>query len=433
MYVWAYFIQQCINQGVNVSLNSTVGQVITQIRNHFNLSQYAVVFKIYQEPCICTSEPCYCYPVLGSGGQYQTQSLCEIPCCGPEPCVKCCVNKFGNQVQLGPNTVPCKCPLGWAELPCGSPCQPNVSCAFGFHWSYVECRCVCDQQPCPWGWNWDDVNCSCVPNIMASKIPSDKYIDPKSIDIELARGVYDFEVSALTYTNTSFSTEDKIPNTGGPTPTGSGSGSGQDMWKQTEKGCVMCERNQSAEYYRVNKCIYTNSQCGVDSVLTYYICSSATNPVVGEQQRACIPQDTIPNGIYYTDIESCLNSGCAGYMWCEGGQTVNGVRFYEGQEAYSPIPMCCSTMIRTTQKGDERYSYTSSGPLNVDTCKKGCAKSPNETWFPLYNAFGTNTYIDSPLAYLTRELLLQVNIGQCTVSTTSDNFVKLGYTKKNPY
>ena len=154
---------------------------------------------------------------------------------------------------------------------------------------------------------------------------------------------------------------------------------------------------------------------------------------MGESQRACIPQDVKPSsGTYYDTLEGCLNSGCAGFMWCEFGQSVNGVRFYESEgEAYSPIPMCCSTLIKEVPQTGE-YTYTESGPLNVESCLVGCPKG--DTWFPLYNAFGTNTYIDdSPLAYLTRELLLQVNIGQCTVERDESRFRGLGYVKKNPY
>ena len=436
-YTWSSLITQCFLQGVPADLTMSFQTVINKIAIHYNIPTSSVI-KIWTSPCICTAQPCDCIPVLGSSGQYPTQAQCLIPCCGPDPCKKCCMNSQGGVIMMSPNANPCKCPLGFTDVSCNphSPCHPNVSCAFGYHWSYTHCRCVCDQQPCPWNWSWDDVTCNCVPNIMANKLPSDKYIDPKGADITLARGVYDFEVSALTYTNTSFSTDDKIINTGGPTPTGSGPGKGQAMWKQTEKGCVMCERNQSAEYYRVNQCIYTNSQCGENSVLTYYICASATNPVVGESQKACVPQDTLPSGIYYDNIESCLNSGCAGYMWCEVGQEVNGVKFQsygDGKaEAYSPIPMCCSSMITKTQQGDASYSYTSSGPLTVSSCKAGC-DNKEDTWFPLYNAFGTNTFVDSPLAYLTRELLLQVNIGQCIASSRDDKFRKLGYTKINPY
>tara|TARA_R110001599_G_scaffold168045_1_gene357878 strand:+ start:119 stop:241 length:123 start_codon:yes stop_codon:yes gene_type:complete len=40
--------------------------------------------------------------------------------------------------------------------------------------------------------------------------------------------------------------------------------------------------------------------------------------------------------------------------------------------------------------------------------------------------------MDSPLAYLTRELLKQVNIGQCVVSK-EDRFSREGIIRKNPY
>ena len=431
MYHWAYFINQCTNLGINVSLSDTLAWVIIKIRNHFNLPAGASVFKIYQVPCICNAQPCDCYPVLGSAGQYPTEAQCDAICCPPQPCTKCCINKFGNQIQMSPNSNPCKCPFGWVEIPCGGPCAPNVSCNLGFHWSYTACKCVCDQQPCPWGWHWDEHNCNCSPNnvIMAKKVDE---IDPKSIDWTLSRGDLNIEASAVTTTNTLFTR----PKVDGPTVKGPTKGEPKPtsglFRTNSDGGCIECEPNQSSDYYAANNCVYTSSRCTTDSYVTYYVCSKSTNPVVGESQQACIPQDTKPRGVYYNTLESCLNSGCAGFMWCEMGQTVNGVRFSESEgEAYSPIPMCCVSVIESTQQGDVEYMYTSSGPLTVDSCLKHCGKG--EIWYPLYNAFGSNTHLDSPLAYLTRELLLQVNIGQCTVEREESRFRELGYIRKNPY
>jgi len=439
MYVWAYFINQCVNAGVTtVSINDTLGTVMTKINVHFNLPNTPIsnpVIKIYQEPCICDHDICHCYPVIGSSGQYPTEAACDPVCCPPGPCIKCCVNKFGHQIQLIPTANPCKCPLGWAEIPCNphGPCQPNVSCAPGYHWSYVSCRCVCDQQPCPWGWHWDEVNCNCSPNHMISTVPSEYYLDTKGEDITLARGDFDVEASAITTTKTLFTKSKTIRDEVIDTKERGTTTSSTKRYKLTEAGCVQCEQNQSEDYYTSNDCIYTSPNCNVDSKVTYYLCSSATNPVDGSTQRACIPQDTKPSsGTYYDSLEDCLNSGCAGFMWCEPGQSVNGVQWgVEEAESYSPIPMCCSSVISTTLRGKWSYEYTTSGPLTVEVCKQDCAAG--ETWYPLYNIYGTNVYEDSPLAYLTRELLLQVNIGQCTTSKDSSSFTRLGYTKKNPY
>ena len=444
MYVWSYFIGQCLNLGIPVSLNNSYVDVEAIIKNHFNITHNTSLFKVWKLPCICVLQPCNCYPVLGSGGQYATESLCTPACCPPDLCKKCCVNKSGQAIGLSPNTFPCKCPPAYpVEIPCGG-CLPNVSCAFGYHWSYTACRCVCDQQQlCPWGWHWSEVQCQCVTNIQAKQIPSKDYFDEKGPDYTLARGDLNIKVSALTATNTLFDNTGRPDNSGGsgggpknpppPPPPGSGNGSGP-RWKKTKDGaCSQCPSNQTEEYYKNNGCIYTKNNCDDNTLLRYYVCSTATNRVVNESQQACIPYcgTSVPSGTYFLDLETCLNSGCGGFMKCEQGQSVNGVKFTGEYEEYSPIPMCCSSFIEKQEDDGRRYEYVESGPLTVSRCLESCTNK-EETWFPLYNAFGVNTYMDSPLAYLTRELLKQVNIGQCVVSK-EDRFSREGIIRKNPY
>ena len=83
--------------------------------------------------------------------------------------------------------------------------------------------------------------------------------------------------------------------------------------------------------------------------------------------------------------------------------------------------MCC-----------ESYINSSIIPLTVENCKSNCTNM-NETWFPLYNVTGINTYYESPLAYLTRELLTYVNNNTCLVSLTPETFTSRGYTMKTIY
>jgi hypothetical protein len=164
-----------------------------------------------------------------------------------------------------------------------------------------------------------------------------------------------------------------------------------------------------------------------DSV-QYYVCAAATNSIVGETQRACTPQDSNTPGSY-SSLADCLNSGCAGFMKCEPGQSVNGVMM-EGEEFYTPIVMCCESLI-STQMSTGPYEYTVSGPLTVAMCSSDCGNG--ETWFPLYNATGPNTVHDSPLAYMIRELELQLAIHQCSVTTNEEEWIRLGYRKENIY
>ena len=425
MYVWNYFINQCINAGVPVNTSMDFATVQLAIVNHFNLPLVSP-FHIYQEPCICTNQPCSCIPSLGSQGQYPTEAACLAPCCGPQPCHKCCKPPIGPVQLLPANTYPCECPSGWVHVPCPfiQPPQPRVKneCSLGYYWDYLKNRCVCTEKPCPPRYYWNDVSCGCLPIGFIEDVPSDKYFDPKSIDVTLARGVLPVEASAATFTNIATNA-----------PTTATSTKQKRYAVNADGGCTQCKEGETDAYYTVNDCIYTEPTCAAGSKVKYYICTTATNTVVSETQRVCAPQDTQPDSSdYYDSLEACLNSGCAGFMWCEVGQSVNGVRQIE-DAMYSPIPMCCDTMIKNTPKGDWEYEYTESGPLTVDLCVEGCADTPDDIWYPLYNAFGTNTYNDSMLAYLTRELLLQVNIGQCLTKTTAGEWATDGSIKQNPY
>ena len=116
-------------------------------------------------------------------------------------------------------------------------------------------------------------------------------------------------------------------------------------------------------------------------------------------------------------------------MKCEPGQSVNGV-IIEGEAFYTPIVMCCEKLI-STQLTTGPYEYTVSGPLTVANCSSSCGDG--QTWFPLYNATGPNTVHESELAYMIRELELQVAIHQCSVTTDEERWISAGYIKKNIY
>jgi hypothetical protein len=56
----------------------------------------------------------------------------------------------------------------------------------------------------------------------------------------------------------------------------------------------------------------------------------------------------------------------------------------------------------------------------------------SEPWFPLYNVIGINTYYESPLGYLMRELNPYVRNGTCAVSLTPDSIGR-GRTQRTIY
>jgi len=114
----------------------------------------------------------YCVgTVNGAWGPYTSYAQCLANCPDTELCKKCCRDAAGNIIQLMPNLYPCKCPIGYTEVLCDEhePCVQNVSCntAAGYHWSWVECECVCTQnQSCSAGHAWSYVTCKCEPIVI---------------------------------------------------------------------------------------------------------------------------------------------------------------------------------------------------------------------------------------------------------------------------
>ena len=164
--------------------------------------------------------------------------------------------------------------------------------------------------------------------------------------------------------------------------------------------------NATPQYSTLQDCY----AAGCDfSGTVYYQCTVETNTLVGENQQACVPVDGMGGPGLFTSLEDCLNSGCAGWMACDQTQVseVNGVDI-EANSLY-PIPMCC-----------ESYINTATIPLTVTDCENHCS-NVNETWFPLYNVIGINTFYESPLGYLLRELNPYVRNGTCAVSLTPDS------------
>jgi len=175
--------------------------------------------------------------------------------------------------------------------------------------------------------------------------------------------------------------------------------------------------NAAPQYSTLQDCF----MAGCDfSGSVYYQCTVETNPLVGESQQSCIPVDGVSGPGLFTSLEDCLNSGCAGWMACDQTKVtqVNGI----GIEANSiyPIPMCC-----------ESYINSATIPLTVENCQSNCSNM-SEPWFPLYNVIGINTYYESPLGYLMRELNPYVRNGTCAVSLTPDSIGR-GRTQRTIY
>ena len=99
---------------------------------------------------------------------------------------------------------------------------------------------------------------------------------------------------------------------------------------------------------------------------------------------------------------------------CNEGITVDGVTFGENQ--YTTIGYCCESIMTTYEE-----------PLSTNLCIDACGADGNsETWYPLYNAFATNTHVEGPLGYYLRQLLVQINEYNCQASAT-DIFAMEGF------
>ena len=113
----------------------------------------------------------YCVGLInGVVGPYLTYQDCLLNCPGEDKCEKCCRSLSNGQIiSLLHTTYPCVCPEGYVEVECDThePCVQNVSCAQGYHWSFVYCECVCTQNvSCAPGFSWSYDTCKCEPIII---------------------------------------------------------------------------------------------------------------------------------------------------------------------------------------------------------------------------------------------------------------------------
>ena len=378
-YYWQQFITACVMvHSIPVNMSMTLPTVRSAINNHFG---YHVGIAVHTEACICYGSPCHCDPVMGSGGVYNDNWTCLVNCCGASPCQICCKKWNGTIYQLPSWLYPCECPPLEIQVACpiivgphnASDSDPQSNCKIGQMFSYELNRCVCQRPyPCADGNLWNEELCICIPAYTQTSeaiIEIEQEIKKEKIDREKEKSV-----------SAGVDVEDTYGST----------------------------RSDSVQYYA---------------------CASATNSIVGETQKACVPQDSNTHGSY-SSLADCLNSGCGGFMKCEMGQSINGV-MVEGDNYYTPIVMCCESLI-STQISTGPYEYTVSGPLTVARCSSSCGDG--QTWFPLYNAFGPNTsHSDSPLAYMIRELELQLAVHQCAFDRTDASWRALGYIKQNLY
>tara|TARA_R110002153_G_scaffold268233_1_gene432857 strand:- start:604 stop:3696 length:3093 start_codon:yes stop_codon:yes gene_type:complete len=146
-----------------------------------------------------------------------------------------------------------------------------------------------------------------------------------------------------------------------------------------------------------------------------YVCQTTLNTLVGEYQKACVPQSKsmpTPDSVLYSSISDCLGN-CGGWFNCNVDNIeVDGV-YLETNQA-SPVVMCCESYImKATEK------------LTVQSCSRNCCDG-TDIWFPLYNVFGINQDVPTSLSYSDRRLSSLVNSQICTVSETKNTYTNSG-------
>lgn len=152
----------------------------------------------------------------------------------------------------------------------------------------------------------------------------------------------------------------------------------------------------------------------------FYMCQTKVNPVVSENQNACIPVETMLPGAF-TSLEDCLNSGCGGWIIpiTDNPINANGVKIKSKE--ISPIGMCC-----------ESYISKATAPLTLETCVNNCCDG-NDTWFPLYNVNGLTNIISSPLSYTKSQISHLLTSKVAEISKNKTPYIRKGYKLHRPY
>ena len=434
--------------------------------------------------CVPCFGLCQYTHITAVGAPYYGDALQQCQdSCPAKDCWKCCMDKYGYITQLNPSLSPiqCKCPNGSLEVQCdgSGPCPYPVSCIPGMVYNWTLCKCVCEQnQSCIPGYHWSYVQCKCVPNVIGPVdfVGSQGQVLQSISEFKMLGGVRntinDFleGVNLLEYMTKKgfYLGRDECTHCDNGTegicilggclyyPNYKKDGNQVVGWKTllvdgsqsiaigtttsigtttpiltgatlegyscvdnpnnppTYTECIQYGTAPYLAYFGNAAPQYTTLQdcyaAGCDfSGNTYYQCTIQTNTLVGENQQACVPVDGIGGVGLFTTLEDCLNSGCSGWMACDTTQVskVNGIVLQDN--SIYPIPMCC-----------ESYINTATTPLTVTDCENHCTNM-NETWFPLYNVIGINTFYESPLGYLLRELNPYVRNGSCVVSVTQDS------------
>ena len=479
-YTWKSFVVYAASVTGNGGLfNSTCTYDIAQawLYGTYGYMQTNQI-KIYSEPCICWNNKCRCYPLFGPSGTYLSEISCEqggssgVPCC---PCKKCCRKNTPpyNTISLLTTTYPCKCPPGYNTAICQVPWPQNPvlqalvlpepkeitlcekTCTNGSYYIPLEIddeHCDCntyglDEAPtecdkcctdgkktkqlalystvceCDSGW----YECETTPEcdklcVSTAKETTKRLLRPEwpNCNCPVGYKVYVESVGPTVVITSSNSINCSKCNGGEPMTRTFGSELCPEGWTLSSDFIVSTCSGITPVIEPptltpvIEQPVTVDEEVPkdlvlVDSLKLSYDCTSSVNNLVGEKQMSCVPSE---KGKFKT-IEACLSSGCGGFMSCDEGMAIDGVKF--NGKSYTPIVMCCESVINT-----------SVDKLTQTYCNNKCNGKNDDTWYPLYNAFGPNTMYQSLLSYMVRELLEPVRNKECEVGAES-TFTQKGY------
>ena len=427
----------------------------------------------------------------GVVGPYITYAQClQQSDCGPEPIDGFdCINGQCVPSPTGQYPTWQQCMLNCTD----GPCEPTVSCADGFIWSYVYCRCVCEQnESCEQGFIWSYDTCNCEPNEHESvefegqldqlgvKISEFTNTSLKSVlsELSVADDIIEQQIKGGLKYGTDGELISRCDECGG---------SDNPIGLCIMGGCLVPQnitRDNTSTYVWTLKealrggvsfdcingvCVNVGPGQGKFDTITECLGKCDSISADGEKQTS-VKQDKTPQIEYsqseVNTITTPTPSGRAikNYYNCE--TTVNNL---VGQQqkacvptdtpsaiSYDSLEKClnsgcagwmsnstkstldiCGIQIGAKQVSPipmccESYINSTTDNITVQGCDENCYKG-EDSWFPLYNIIGPTASVDSPLGYFKTPIVGLINNNLLEVTTSKSILTSEGYAVQEIY
>ena len=413
-YDWPSWINTLIQEGVQVTLTSTFGQVLNALTTHYMTNGVWVVDG-KTRACICDVDPCWCEEISGSTG-YPTQVLCEAKCCPEIPDPVCAHIWAAPSCNYGPifNTMLSPIDQCCATLDDGGgpvtptilnigdyildshggkylisevrPCSTQMNCNCSQPINYMRTTCgpllqspttnVCLRQNCPSGQQWDYNKCMCSEgNVPTSFIGNEGHIS----------------VMVADFTNTSISEVTQLinaateilnlpPSATYPTPnTTSCTSSNGEVGHIVSEGCLSKIKNNTTQYeWSAINNAPTNTYSCINGVCIEFNGPGGGYKTLIECVQAC---DTIKGNLSkptYNPERSSTEVVCLPTPQTSTGSNVGTITMSTSQVSQNPY--VCTTklnpLVGEYQKACVPGNDTSNGGVlfnSLSTCLNGCA------------------------------------------------------------